>query len=163
MSKRVYVRIDNRLLHGQVVQFWIPHLTVEKLLVADDEVFGNEAMQTIYRMALPSMVDLEVMPVDRLAASFSNLGAQTSLVLIRGVEDTKRALECGCRFTDIMIGNVHASPDRKRITDAVYLSEEETAVLCEMKQSGINIEIQTFPGEALRLDLSDGGCKWLRC
>ena len=163
MNKRVYVRIDNRLLHGQVVQFWIPHLNVEKLLVADDEVFGNAAMQTIYRMALPETVRLAVMPVAQLESEFSKLGALTSLVLIRTVKDAKRAVESGCRFSKIMIGNVHASPDRKRVTDAVYLSAQETEVLSWMEHRGIEVEIQTFPGEVLRFCVSDGGGKWQRC
>lgn len=163
MSKRVYVRIDNRLLHGQVVQFWIPHLNVEKLLVADDEVFGNASMQTIYRLALPTHVDLSVVPVLQLAPAFEPLGAVTSLVLIRTIADAKRAVDAGCRFAGFMIGNVHASPDRKRVTDAVYLSEQEASTLCWMKSQGMEIEIQTFPGETLRFSIEDGGSKWLRC
>ena len=163
MSKRVFVRIDNRLLHGQVVQFWIPHLSVENLLVADDEVFGSEAMQTIYRMALPDHVQLSVMPTAELVTKFSGLGAECALVLIRTIDDAIKAQNSGCAFERIMIGNVHASPDRKRVTDAVYLSEHETAVLREMKQRGVEIEIQTFPGEVLKLVLTEGGCTWLRC
>ena len=163
MSKRVYVRIDNRLLHGQVVQFWIPHLNIEKLVVADDEVFGNEAMQTIYRLALPTHVSLSVMPVSRLVSELDALGDMTSLVLVRTIEDMKRAVESGCRITDFMIGNVHASPDRSRVTDAVYLSEREIEILSELKESGIEIEIQTFPGETLRFSVVDGGYKWSRC
>ena len=163
MSKRVFVRIDNRLLHGQVVQFWIPHLSVEKLLVADDEVFASEAMQTIYRMALPEHVRLSVMPTAELAANFLGLGAECALILIRTIDNAMSALKDGCTFERIMIGNVHASPERKRITDAVYLSEHETSVLCEMKQRGVEIEIQTFPGEVLRLTPTEGGCTWLRC
>ena len=163
MSNRVYVRIDNRLLHGQVVQFWIPHLSVEKLLVADDEVFGSEAMQTIYRMALPEHVQLAVMPTAELAEKFSALGEESSLVLIRTIDDAKSALDGGCPFERIMIGNVHASPERTRVTDAVYLSEHETNVLCDMRRRGVEIEIQTFPGEVLRLTLTEGGSTWLRC
>ncbi len=162
MSRRVYVRIDNRLLHGQVVQFWIPHINVEKLLVADDEVYGSECMQAIYRMALPGHVDLSVMPVDNLEPEYKKLGERTSLVLIRTVSDAARAVADGCDFKQIMIGNVHASPDRKRITDAVYLSDSETETLRGMKERGIEIEIQTFPGEVLKLTIEDGGCKWSR-
>jgi PTS system mannose-specific IIB component len=162
MSKRVYVRIDNRLLHGQVVQFWIPHVNVERLLVADDEVFGSESMQAIYRMALPNHVELTVLPVDNLEPEYKKLGERTSLVLIRTIADATRAAEDGCDFKRIMIGNVHASPDRKRVTDAVYLSEPETDMLLRLKNRGIDIEIQTFPGEVLKLIVEDGGWKWSR-
>ena len=163
MSKRVYVRIDNRLLHGQVVQFWIPHLSVEKLLVADDEVFGNESMQTIYRLALPSHVGLAVMPVSDLPGAFDALEEGTSLVLVRTIEGLKRAVDAGCAVKEFMIGNVHASPERTRVTDAVYLSESEIEMLQDLSMKGIEIEIQTFPGETLRFSMTDGGAKWSRC
>ena len=44
MEDRIHVRVDNRLLHGQVVQFWIGHLEIAHLIVADDEVARTEAM-----------------------------------------------------------------------------------------------------------------------
>jgi mannose/fructose/N-acetylgalactosamine-specific phosphotransferase system component IIB len=135
-------------------------LNVEKLVVADDEVFGSEPMQAIYRMALPGLVDLAVMPVMRLESAFARLGELTSLVLIRTIVDAKKAIESGCVFSRIMLGNVHASPDRKRVTDAVYLSDAENEILCWMKNLGIEIEIQTFPGEVLRFVTTEGGCKW---
>jgi len=161
MNKPVYVRIDNRLLHGQVVQFWIPHLKVDNLLVADDEVFSNNQMQLIYRLALPADVAITFVSVDDLASEFDKLpDNSTSLVLIRSIENLVRARGCGCKIIRIMLGNIHATPERKRVTDAVYLSDEECEILCNLKKTGIEVEIQTFPGDSLRCVLVEGGCKW---
>ena len=162
MKPRFHVRIDNRLLHGQVVQFWIPHLGVENLVVADDEVAASDSMQTIYRMALPSVVDLKVVRVDALKAELETLPSLSNLVLIRTIEEIASVVRAGAKLQGITIGNVHAAPFRNRITDAVYLSDAETELLCWMSDRGIRIEIQTFPGEVLRFYREAGGGKWSR-
>jgi PTS system mannose-specific IIB component len=162
MKPRFHVRIDNRLLHGQVVQFWIPHLGVENLVVADDEVACSDSMQTIYRMALPNVVALKVVRVDALKDELETLPPISNMVLIRSIEEIASVVESGAEIASITIGNIHAAPFRNRITDAVYLSETETETLRWMVEHGINVEIQTFPGEVLRFNYKDGGVGWSR-
>ena len=161
MKPAFHVRIDNRLLHGQVVQFWIPHLGVENLVVADDEIASNDSMQTIYRLALPALVDLKIINVSQLKTTLDELPPLSNLVLIRGIAELKSVMEAGAGIERITIGNVHAAPFRNRITDAVYLSQEETDILCWMADRGVLIEIQTFPGDVLKFS-KDGGGGWSR-
>ncbi len=156
MGAQVHVRIDNRLLHGQVVQFWIPHLGIDTLIVADDEVAESAAMQAIYRMALPNIVGLRMVRVEELASPLeANQG--TALLLVRDIPTAKRILNNGTKLPRWTLGNVHASPDRTRITDAVYLSAGEIEILKWMHRSGVAIEIQTFPGETLPFSLNNQG------
>ncbi|MCP4675814.1 MAG: PTS sugar transporter subunit IIB [Deltaproteobacteria bacterium] len=163
MDAQVYVRVDNRLLHGQVVQFWIGHLEIAHLVVADDDMAENEAMQTIYRMALPETVELSVNTIRDLPAELERSAGHSTMVLLRGVQDLTCALECGAEFSRVTLGNVHAAPERARVTDSVYLSEEEVRALARLKANEIEIEIQTFPGEILRLVVDgEGGARWSR-
>lgn len=162
-STKVHVRIDNRLLHGQVVQFWIGHLGITHLLIADDETSENELMPTIYRMALPDDVELTIVPLGELADALDRVGPKQTMVLIRDVEEAGRVLECRIPINRIVLGNIHAKEERMRITDSVYLSEHEIQSLSKLTKQNINVEIQTFPGEVLRLNLDDkGGLSWQR-
>jgi len=161
MSGAVHVRIDNRLLHGQVVQFWIPHLEVERLIIADDETAANPAMTAVYRMAVASRVALMVVPIDELPALTSGEPSPSTLILLSDVFDATRAIMCGARIDSLVLGNVHATPGRERITDSVYLSTEELAALVRFCRDGGSVEIKTFPGERLRLEVSEDGVpKW---
>jgi mannose/fructose/N-acetylgalactosamine-specific phosphotransferase system component IIB len=161
MHNRFSVRIDNRLLHGQVVQFWIPHLGIEHLIVADDGVGTNVSMKAIYRMALPRIVELTILPVDSIAATLSTDIKVPTLLLIKDIANLEKILDQGFSLRQVTIGNVHASPERKRVTDAVYLSEAEVGALVAMQKSGMIIEIQTFPGEVLRfVSPEKGGPRW---
>ncbi len=163
MAGHLHVRIDNRLLHGQVVQFWIGHLEIAHLIVADDDMAENEAMPTIYRMALPESVGLSVTPVGRLAEELERAKQLSTMVIIRDVGDLMRALEGGVSIGRVTLGNVHAAPDRGRVTDSVYLSSREIDALMELVKKNVEIEIQTFPGERLRLAMDQGGAaRWSR-
>lgn len=163
MEDRIHVRVDNRLLHGQVVQFWIGHLEIAHLIVADDEVARTEAMSAIYRMALPENVDLTVIPVKGLPQALTKTNQAVAMVLIREVSDAVSCLVNGIQISRLTIGNVHIADDRKRITDSVYLSSRETDELSTLVKKGIAVEIQTFPGEVLRLTIDDeGGKSWSR-
>lgn len=162
-NRTVHVRVDNRLLHGQVVQFWLPRLGARHLIVADDAVAADEAMPTIFRMALPDTVKLTVTPVSRLAAELAQTRAASVMVLLREVHDAARFLMCGGSLTRLTLGNIHAAPDRARVTDSIYLSAAETEALVQMAARGVEIEIQTFPGEVLRFVVDDRGeADWSR-
>ncbi|MBW2277777.1 MAG: PTS sugar transporter subunit IIB [Deltaproteobacteria bacterium] len=157
MDTHQHVRIDNRLLHGQVVQFWIPHLEIDHLVIADDDVAANPAMLAVYRMALPERVDLEVVPIAELPTGMERAVGRSTMVLISDVEDAQRARALGFEFVRLTLGNVHSLPSRERVTDSVFLSRDEVAALSAMCEHGVVIEIQTFPGETLRLEPGDRG------
>ncbi len=163
MTDGIHVRIDNRLLHGQVVQYWIPFIDVDRLVIANDEAANNPTMSTVYRMAIPGRVDLSVVPVSDLAREIHAGKAATTLILISDVSDVARAEMSGLSFDRLVLGNVHAAPGRTRITDSVYLSKEEIDTLVRFRLNGGRVEIQTFPGERLQLEIDDNGDpKWSR-
>lgn len=163
MMSNVHIRIDNRLLHGQVVQFWIGHLSIGHLVVADDETAQNESMPIIYRMALPDTVKLTVIPISRLEETLAKTPITETMVLLRDVEHATHVVSLSAKIQCVVLGNIHSLDSRSRVTDSVYLSDAEIESLAELNKHNIEVEIQTFPGEILRL-VSDGlgGHRWLR-
>jgi mannose/fructose/N-acetylgalactosamine-specific phosphotransferase system component IIB len=160
---RYHVRVDNRLLHGQVVQFWLPRLEVDRLVIADDETAGDESLLSVYRMALDEQIALAVVPVHRLQFELEEHGEETVFVLLADICDAARAEASGVVFQRLTLGNVHAAPGRSRVTDAVYLSAEELAALVRMRKNGSAVEVQTFPGDTLKLEVDDDGeARWTR-
>jgi mannose/fructose/N-acetylgalactosamine-specific phosphotransferase system component IIB len=161
MTQTAHVRIDNRLLHGQVVQFWIPHLEVQRLVIADDATAADEALVSLYRMVMPRNVTLDVVSPDALGAVLGDGADASTLVLLGSVDSAVRARKGGFAFERLTIGNVHAAADRERVTDSVHLSAAELASLLELRKAGTAIDIQAFPGERFRLELDyRGGAVW---
>lgn len=162
--QNLYVRIDNRLLHGQVVQFWIPYLKVEHLVIADDVAAATPAMASVYRMAVPKRIKLSVVRISALQMLVEQQNTdEKTLIVLSDVFDLARAMmsrfDCPC----ITLGNVHSAAGRERVTDAVFLSNEEATALVKLMQGGRKVEIQTFPGDTLHLRYSEEkGITWFR-
>jgi PTS system mannose-specific IIB component len=157
-----FVRIDNRLLHGQVVQFWIPYLKVSSLIIADDLAASNPAMVSVYRMAIPRHINLSVLSVTELGDAIEQEDCSATLVVVSDIFDLARAEMSGFDFDTVTIGNVHAAKGRNGITDAVHLTPEEVEALLRWHKAGKKIEIQTFPGHALIMNWSQEGVRWLK-
>ena len=88
-------RIDSRLIHGQVIEVWLPHLEVRRVVVADDEAASDSLTKAAYGLVMPPKVEIQTTPVCR--TDFAKLQADTvrTLVLFRTVESAVRARECG--------------------------------------------------------------------
>lgn len=162
MTGTTHVRIDNRLLHGQVVQFWIPHLEVQRLVIADDATAADEALVSLYRMVMPRSVALDVVRPEALAGLLdADRPAASTLVLLGAVDALVRARAAGFAFGRLTIGNVPAAAGRARVTDSVHLSAAELASLLALRREGTEIDVQSFPGERFRLELDgSGGAAW---
>jgi mannose/fructose/N-acetylgalactosamine-specific phosphotransferase system component IIB len=163
MTQGIHVRIDNRLLHGQVVQFWIPFLEVQRLVIADDATAADQTLVSLYRMVMPKSVTLDVVAPERLEEALVSAPTASTLVLLGSIGGVVRARGAGFAFERMTIGNVHAGQGRERVTDSVYLTAEEIQALLELRRSGTIIDIQSFPGEQFKLELDDqGGPVWVK-
>jgi len=143
-----FVRIDNRLIHGQVVETWLPHLKVKRLWVADDEASQNFLMKSAMGLAVPDSVKVEIESID--ATNFKALQDDKvpTLLLFREVEDLLRARKKGLTLTSVNIGNVHFAEGRLPVTASVFLSESEQERLHHLQTEGIDIDIRAVPSEA---------------
>ncbi|MFN0064146.1 MAG: PTS sugar transporter subunit IIB [Myxococcaceae bacterium] len=141
------VRVDSRLIHGQVVEAWIPFLRVKRVVVADDEASANPLMRAAMSMALPSTVHVEIHAVQDAAFSVLAQDNIPTLLLLRDVPATWAAYERGLPLPKLNLGNVHFALGRKQVATSVFLSEDDLQVLQSLAQRGTDIEAQSVPAE----------------
>jgi PTS system N-acetylgalactosamine-specific IIB component len=142
------VRVDNRLLHGQVLETWMPGLKATEVVVADDEA----ALSPLARAAMTLCVPCETPArIERLAAvDFAALAASPArvLVLVRDVaalvEATRRGLT-PARAPRLNLGNVHFSMGRRPVTPSVFLTAEELEALAVLASAGFTVDAQAIP------------------
>lgn len=145
----VLFRVDDRLIHGQVVESWVPHLSVEEIVVASDEIAGDETRQLLMRFAVPEGVDLKVLRLDE-AAAYVNSGASArrALVLIPGIKEMAALLDRGVKPASVNIGGMHYSAGRNMsIGKAIFLSDEDCADLKKLSAAGIELEGRGVPSD----------------
>lgn len=145
----VLARVDDRLVHGQVVIGWGRPLAVDLIVLVDAEVAASEWEQEIYRMAVPE--GMEILFADPAEAG-RRLPAweasQARVLLLAGAIDTMAELRAA--VPDILVrvnlGGVHHRPGRRERLPYVYLGEEELAVLQAMAAEGVSVTAQDLPG-----------------
>jgi len=142
------VRIDNRLLHGQILETWAPRLHIRQVVVADDEAAASPLARCAMTLCLPPELLAEVRPVGEV--DFAALAASPipTLLLLRDVSALMRAVERGLTpdlARRINLGNVHYAPGRRPVTPSVYLDGDEVQKLQELAALGFEVEARAVP------------------
>ena len=128
-----------------MVEAWVPHLKIQRLVVADDEATGNPLMRAAMTMAVPSDVEVNISRIDQTDFPALAKDDVRSLVLLRDVAAVVAARRQGLPDGPLNIGNVHAGTGRAQVTRSVFLSDEEKV---QLKQLGMPATIQAVPSEA---------------
>lgn len=145
------VRVDNRLVHGQVLEAWLPALDAHGILVADDEAAGNVLARSAMSLAIPPGVVFEVL---RIAAAVELLKpggkgprATRTLLLLRDVRDAVALHEGGVPMPQLNLGNVHFAAGRKQVSPSVFLDAGELSALEKLAEAGTRVEVRAVPSE----------------
>jgi len=143
------VRIDDRLIHGQVVIGWIPQLKAQAVVVAADAAASDETQTELMRMAMPEGVELLVLGVAEAARRIQADGdPRRVLVLTPGPREALALLEAGVRFTVVNVGGLHYTAGRVQLGKAIYLSVEDREALRSLARKGVTLEGRALPGDS---------------
>jgi len=144
----VLSRVDDRLVHGQVVVGWGHPLGIDLIILVDDHVAESSWEQDLYRMAVPADIDLRFATVADASRSLAGWHAtpQRSL-LLTGDIPTMAALHAadGAVVQAINIGGVHHRPGRRQRLPYLYLTDDELACLRQLEARGARITAQDLP------------------
>ena len=145
------VRVDNRLVHGQVLEAWLPALDAEGILVADDEAAGNVLARSAMALAIPPGIRFEVLRVAAAAELLRKGGkgpqAPRTLLLLRDVRDAVALHEAGVPIPVLNLGNVHFGAGRRQVSPSVFISPGELEALEALAAGGTAVEVRAVPSE----------------
>ncbi|MDE2719646.1 PTS sugar transporter subunit IIB [Candidatus Palauibacter polyketidifaciens] len=122
------LRIDERLIHGQVLVGWGRPLDLDFYIVVDDALASSEWEQELWASALADEESAEFLGVDEAIRRFGELGrrAERGALLTRDTRTMRALAEPGCLDgRTVNVGGVYAAEGRKKILDYVHLSPEE--------------------------------------
>jgi PTS system mannose-specific IIB component len=145
------VRVDNRLLHGQILETWIPRLGIEEVVVGDDEAAGSDLARAAMTLCVPPDLPIRVLPVRAVPWAALAQSPHRVLVLLRDVAALAAAREGGLAPTlapRVNLGNVHFGPGRRPVTPSVFLAAPELDALRDLAAAGFELEARAIPSEA---------------
>jgi PTS system mannose-specific IIB component/fructoselysine and glucoselysine-specific PTS system IIB component len=144
-------RVDDRLIHGQVVIGWGVPLRVQLIVLVDDTVAASDWEQEIYRMAVPQGVALEFTTREQAVARLRAWEADPRRVfLLTGDVETMAALVTRGEgvIRRVNLGGIHAGPGRQERLRYLYLSPQEIGSLRRLEADGVVVAAQDLPTAA---------------
>ena len=140
-------RIDNRLIHGQIVCLWAGAVGANLIVVAHDETAENQIEQSVMRMAASSLgYDTRFFTVQKTIDIIDKASSDQKILLIcQNPHDLRRIIEGGVEIKEVDIGNLYYDKGDKKLSDKVAVSEEELKDLNYIKNHVDKIYIQDTP------------------
>jgi mannose/fructose/N-acetylgalactosamine-specific phosphotransferase system component IIB len=143
----VMSRIDDRLIHGQVVEGWVNFLKATGIFVADDRVASTAFPRSIMELSVPQGLRVAIGRVEDICGQLRNAALSTDrvILLFSNPADVLRAIKSGLDCRVINIGGMHYVPGKRKLMDVLAVDDEDLAALKELAANGIKVTIQTVP------------------
>ncbi len=148
-----WVRIDNRLIHGQIIETWLPYTGATTVLVANDDLASDIMQQQIMSLAIPGNIESHFVTVATVSKEMKSLDMST-IVLFHNCMDARKAFDTGFKFEVLNIGNIHYSPGKKQISPNVALTNEDESCLKYFNRNGVELDFRCVPNDSVQVRLS---------
>lgn len=141
------IRVDHRLLHGQVIFSWTKFASIERVIVIDTATSNDDFKKMSLKLAKPEDIKLNVFSVDAAISKIDQIKALSDniMLLFENVTELCKFIDAFGPVDEINYGLVPSKPDAKRFSNAVYLTPEEVELSKKMCDQGINISMQQVP------------------
>jgi PTS system mannose-specific IIB component len=151
----IWVRIDNRLVHGQVIESWLPYTKARTIIVVNDELADDMLRQEIMQLAIPQDISLVFSRVTKADAAIARarMIRQNApiLILFSTCSDARTAYTHGVGFTLLNIGNLHYGPGKKQVCDHVALGKEDITCLKFFSKQGVELDFRCIPTKPVQV------------
>lgn len=143
------MRIDGRLIHGQVANLWTTKLNISRIMVVDDEVAKNAIEKSGLKLATPSGVKLSILPIEKAAANIlaGKYDSQRLLIVARKPDRLLKLVELGVSLEEINVGNMSQTPETRSITKSINVVDADIEAFNELNRKGVRLVAQMVPSD----------------
>lgn len=149
MSNICGIRIDERLIHGQVATFWQGSLGFSRIIVVDEESSKDQMMKTVLKIACPYGTKLSVLDAEKAARNIINQKYTEKLFII--CKSPKTLLELigyGLEISEVTVGNMSNGIGKKKISKSIFVLPVDIRDFKELDAKGIKLSLQMVPTDS---------------
>lgn len=147
-------RIDERLVHGQVITAWAKKFNINRIVVVDDDVANDPFMSQVITLSAQAGMDIKILTVDAAVGYLqTDVSKANVMLLFKHPTAVLNLIEAGYKLSEVNLGNLGSSPTRKRISRNVSLSEAEVETVKKIEALGTRVYLQMVPGDQ-QIDIS---------
>lgn len=148
----VLFRVDERLIHGQVVVGWGERLKMDRIIVVDDDLHSSSWEQELYCLGVPPSIDTLFVTVEEARRDLPHWrdDARRIVVLVRDLQTLARLAEGGLlRQEEVNLGGIHFATGRERVLPYLFLNREEFMALERIAATGAVLSARDLPGSRM--------------
>ena len=143
----VHVRIDDRLIHGQVAVYWCNAVGATRIMLANDAMYDNEVQKAALRLAVPAGLKSSFLDVKTAASNLAagKYAGQRVILVVRRPSDVLRLIDAGVEIDAVNVGNVPAREGTVSLYKTINLLPEEIEEVKELNNRGVNLTGKMVP------------------
>lgn len=143
------LRVDHRLLHGQVAFSWTQYLGADCILIANDDVPVNELRKTTIKLAKPQGVKLVIKNIEDSIESLKSgvTDPYKLFIVVESVADAEKIVSAYPDIKQVNLGGIKAKEGARNISKAINLMPEEEELVNKMINQGVEVEIRIVPND----------------
>lgn len=139
------VRVDHRLVHGQVIFSWVKQYDIDHIVVGDDLVQSNPIASMALKMAKPADAKLDIVKVAKVKEIVEGNPKDKIMILVKGPQQALQLVQDIPEIKEINYGGIAKKEGSKSYGQAIYLNSEELKVTKDIVSKGVKIFIQQVP------------------
>ena len=148
MEGIIHIRIDDRLIHGQVATMWTNELGATRIMVINDEVANNDMQKSLLRMAAPPNVSTSIITKETAVKNISSgkYKGQKVFIVVKSPLDILYLLNNGLDIKEINVGNMSAKSNTEVVKTTISVTKEEKEAFKELIERGVEVTAIMTPG-----------------
>jgi PTS system mannose-specific IIB component len=149
MQDIVRIRIDERLIHGQVATMWQSALSYTRIIIIDDAIAADDKQKTLVRLSCPFGVSLSIIPVEKAAENLkgNKYDGQRIMIIAKGPRPLLALYKAGFKFESITVGNMSGGENKKRLNKSISVTPDDVVIFKELDNLGVKLIVQMVPAE----------------
>ena len=147
MAKTVLLRIDDRLLHGQVARNWMKEVGADVMVVANDPVSEDEKQQHLMDLVTPMGSKSYFFGLSEASTKIKDLEEEDALVLVETPADALKLIEDGIEIDSVNVGNIHQTSGKEKVNESIFVNQNDIDTFKKIEASGKKLDFRTLPND----------------
>lgn len=149
MKGIIHIRIDDRLIHGQVASRWSTGLKATRIMVINDEVANDNIQKSVLRMVAPTGIATSIITKETAVKNISSgkYEGQKVLVVLKSPIDVLNLIESGLDIKEVNVGNMANRDNTVQIKRSLNVLPEEVAAFRKLMDLGVKLTAKMVPDE----------------
>ena len=150
-----FIRVDERLIHGQVLNKWLEVINCNRIWIIDDDVYEEPITRKVLKMSLPEEVSLNFYNVEKgIEALKSDVFNEEVIILFKNLIALYKVIEANIRINEVNIARLPYRKGKSEILKNIYISKDEKVLIQELINKKVKLIVQMVP-DSIPINLSE--------